>query len=257
MKRRLLTARLRNLLLAVWVILTTLPSVYANLTDGLIGYWKLDEGDGAVFADSSANGLAGDVKEAQWIPGKFGMALLFDNSHYSLIPYREPLNRVSQQLTAAAWVKPSAAPQSNFALIFDRPSSSQSVFENWALQIKSGIWSASVTVAEEKTKYRFLKGPPIQPELWTHLAMTYDGTTITLYVNGARVSQVTVNDGPITYSENRDLVVGANINMGTKIVDSFKGAVDELRLYERALSADEIAELFRYEPASPSTEKVK
>jgi hypothetical protein len=70
---------------------------------------------------------------------------------------------------------------------------------------------------------------------WTHLAATYDGATVSLYVNGTLVSSV-VQSGPVQVST-RGLRIGGNSVAG----EWFRGAIDEVRVYDRALSADEIA----------------
>ncbi len=69
---------------------------------------------------------------------------------------------------------------------------------------------------------------------WTHLAATYDGTTLRLYVNGAQVAQLAVA-GSIPTS-NSPLRIGGNAIWG----EWFNGLIDEVRVYNRALSAAEI-----------------
>jgi concanavalin A-like lectin/glucanase superfamily protein len=74
----------------------------------------------------------------------------------------------------------------------------------------------------------------IPTNLWTHLASTYDGATLRLYVNGGRVAARAVS-GPITISSGA-LRIGGNAVRG----EYFSGLIDEVRVYERALSAAEI-----------------
>ena len=74
----------------------------------------------------------------------------------------------------------------------------------------------------------------LDPDKWTHLAATYDSTTLRLFVNGAQVGTrdlpeaLTPGDGPLTF--------GANNVWGER----FRGLIDEVRVYGRALSASEI-----------------
>jgi hypothetical protein len=68
---------------------------------------------------------------------------------------------------------------------------------------------------------------------WTHLAMTYDGTRIRLYVN-ARLVSTTLQSGPIARSRN-PLLIGNDL-----CGNWFDGLIDEVRVYDRALSGPEI-----------------
>ena len=69
---------------------------------------------------------------------------------------------------------------------------------------------------------------------WTHLAVSYDGTTLRLYVNGVQAGSRALT-GPIAASTG-SLRIGGNAVWG----EYFKGLIDEVRVYNRALSAGEI-----------------
>jgi hypothetical protein len=70
---------------------------------------------------------------------------------------------------------------------------------------------------------------------WTHVAMTYDGTTLRLFVNGLQV-RASVVGGPMPVS-GQPLRIGGNSVWG----EYFRGMIDEVRIYNRALTAAEIA----------------
>src|SRR5262249_13185248 len=72
------------------------------------------------------------------------------------------------------------------------------------------------------------------PNTWTHVAVTYDGTTIRLYVNGAQVSSVP-KTGPIATSAN-PLQIGGDSLYG----HHFQGTIDEVRVYSVARTPDQI-----------------
>ena len=69
---------------------------------------------------------------------------------------------------------------------------------------------------------------------WTHLATTYDGSTLRLYVNGTLVSRRSVS-GPMRTS-GRPLRIGGNAVWG----EFFKGSIDDVRVYDHALSGAEL-----------------
>jgi hypothetical protein len=72
---------------------------------------------------------------------------------------------------------------------------------------------------------------------WTHVAVTYDGTTRRYYINGALDLNSTINPGPLTASTD-DLAIGADLGTGT--LYEWDGALDEVHLWNRALTQSEI-----------------
>jgi len=85
-----------------------------------------------------------------------------------------------------------------------------------------------------------LKSPsPITPGRWHHVVGTYDGTTMRLFVNGRAEGESTVASGDIVYPEAGVLAVGAYIDANER--HPLEGALQEVKLYTRALTATEIA----------------
>ena len=79
-------------------------------------------------------------------------------------------------------------------------------------------------------------GPaPLPLNTWTHLAVTYDGTTLRLFVNGVQTSNKATTGALVTST--RPLRIGGNAVWG----EHFAGVIDEVRIYNRALTAAEIA----------------
>ncbi len=81
---------------------------------------------------------------------------------------------------------------------------------------------------------------PLSPGVWNHLALVYDGRQSAVYWNGSRVNANLPNSGEIL-ARAAPLVIG----------DQFRGTLDEIRLYQRALSEDELRQLRRDEPGKP------
>lgn len=81
---------------------------------------------------------------------------------------------------------------------------------------------------------RSAEGPILSANTWSHLAATYDGTALRLFVNGAQAATTTVSGAIV--SSNGVLQIGGNRLLGT----FFQGRIDEVRIYNRALSAAEI-----------------
>ena len=193
----------------------------------LVGYWKFDEGNGTTAADSSGNGNDGTlVNGPTWIAdGKYGKALYFDGVDDRVTTISSTGS--TSAVTVEAWIKEATA-NSNAGLVFDT---------NWSYgiwiqnsKIQGGIWNAS--------SYQHTASSQVIPQtgIWYHIAMTYDMTTdhiVRLYVNGTLAANWTAI-GP-TKIPNKVDVGGRNPNNWY-----FNGTIDEVRIYNRALSADEI-----------------
>jgi hypothetical protein len=84
------------------------------------------------------------------------------------------------------------------------------------------------------TRHRYLSGPAALPlNTWTHVAATYDGATLRLYINGAQVSSQPHSGAIVTST-------GALRIGGDSAGEYFQGLLDEIRIYNRALSPSEI-----------------
>ena len=182
------------------------------------------------MADASGNGNTGTISGASWTTaGKFGGALSFNGiNNLVLIPNSASLN-VSAAMTLQAWVFPSAT-QSGWRTILQREVDAYSLnASNDAgplFPAGGGIFGGSGT---------WISGTSASPvNAWTHVALTYDGATLKLYVNGvqaasqARTGAVQTNTNPLR--------IGGNIPYG----EFFQGLIDEVRVYNRALTQAEI-----------------
>ena len=192
----------------------------------LVGYWKLDEPNGKdACLDSSGNGNAGMSHGTSVVAGKINRARKFNgNGDYIEIP---SIN-IRDAITVAAWVYSENFMHSGFVVV------KNPVDTQWALFFESN---------------RYLKWrgagvgnnvicPAPANGTWHHIVGKQEGTTGSLYVDGvlcARGTQPAIGNG------------ASSINIGR--FDSgdhwyFNGQIDEVRIYNRALSDKEISELF-------------
>ncbi len=198
---------------------------------GLVAGFGFDEGSGTTAGDASGNGNAGAVTGATWVPGRFGNALLFNgNGNWVTVPDSASLD-LTTAVTMEAWIYPTALGTDWKTVLFkEQPSNLvYGLYANTTPQRPN----AQVFVGGSD---RNVNGPSQLPvNTWTHLAATYDGANIRLYVNGAQVA-VTAQTGAITTSTGALRIGGNNI-----WPEWFQGRIDEIRVYNRALSAAEIA----------------
>lgn len=188
---------------------------------GLVAAYAFDEADGPRVSDASGHGNAGYIANATWGEGRFGSALEFSGKGWVTIRTAQSLNATGE-ITLQAWVYP-AQGQTNWRDVIMREnsdgafslpaaSSTGTPGEGWVVKQRIGL----------------------VPGRWSHLATTYDGRVQRLYVNGALVAIRPQAKRKI--DESGALYVGGSPVWG----DRFKGKIDEVRVYNRALAAEEI-----------------
>lgn len=207
-------------LFALCVITLTIiaaTAVYAQTEYGLISCWKFDEGHGTTAVDSFGFN-DGTIYGASWVPGIAGSALSFDGQNdYVLVNHDDSLN--TGEMSFELWVNPNVA--SSFLL--------------YKYCLSTGFF-----VREVSTKWIFhLNGwvvysnSDIDVGAWTHLAGTYDGSSLRIYVNG--VNEAT--EYPLRPLINDNI---QPLKFGTSLASYFNGVIDEIALYDRALTSEEI-----------------
>ncbi len=142
-----------------------------------------------------------------------------------------------QQFTLEAWVYPTVVNASAQTVIGS--GSSDQITQTWWLGLAYGT-PRFISDPDDVE----LNGPAAIPlNTWTHLAATFDGTTILLYVNGTEVASQG-GLGPLTYDpEPIPVTIGAAWQLNAP-TDGFPGLVDEISLYSRALTCDEIFDIY-------------
>lgn len=214
-------------------------SVSAGGSGGSIQGWYKLNGNAA---DSSGNNRNGTVSGAVPGVGQNGDATgayVFSDTVLQGIDtgYNFPFNRI----TAAAWIRPSGFSPNSFATILSNARDCCSTYNGIHMQysktapypITSRLWWG--TTSQSAISYSGLT-----LNAWQHVAVTFDGTTHRLYVNGAQVSQAnppTTTLGSSIYN----IFIGRG---GWTNGYSFGGSIDDVRIYDYALSANDIMNLF-------------
>lgn len=199
-------------------------------TVGLVASYGLDEGTGTTAADASGWGNDGTTRDTAWVPGRFGNALSFNgSSSWVSIPGTGSLD-LTGGATLEAWVKPAAIGTRWLTVAFkERPGGM--IYSLYAAE-GTGRPLGQIGVGGERN----VRGPASLPlNAWSYLATTFDGSTQTLYVDGQPVA-TNAQTGPIEVSEGA-LRLGGNSIWS----EWFAGAIDEVRIYNRPLSQQEIA----------------
>ncbi|MEO8426683.1 MAG: LamG-like jellyroll fold domain-containing protein, partial [Verrucomicrobiota bacterium] len=204
----------------------------------LVGHWKLDDGSGLTALDSSGNNNDGALLNGPvWATGTFGGALRFDGDNtigsndYVDLGNSASLNPPSQ-ITLSAWVNP--ATLANTVAIITKMGGDSSSLRQYLLRIQ---FDGRVRFGVANT---VLNGTAIVPvNTWTLITGTYDGAQLKIYINGVLDASLNKTGG---MSNN-----GLNARIGGREPSpaplTFNGRLDDVRLYNRALTQTEVQAL--------------
>jgi Concanavalin A-like lectin/glucanases superfamily/FecR protein len=196
------------------------------LSRGLLAWWKLDETDGTTIHDASDNQRDGvlqfaDAKDLH-VAGMVGGALHFRDTAYIEVPHRDDLNLT--QMTLHAWVRPDDKQRIDAQIISKRGSYGLAMPRNDAM--KFYFWDMDRVIDR-----------PFVPGKWVNLCATFDGGIRRFYVDGVRIASITSPTPPPT---TQSLRIGGLYGGTTDFDRYFQGTIDEVRIYNRALSDDEV-----------------
>jgi parallel beta-helix repeat protein len=216
-------------------------------TPGLVAHWKFDEGSGTTASDASGNGNSGTlVNGPVWTAGKVGKALSFDGINDNVTVADSNSLDLTSSFTLSAWVNP-ASTFTDFRSI---------LIKNYKYYIYASVagycGDGSPLGGFSETTDRTLCQPsPLPVNTWTHLAVTYNGSTLTLYRDGVAVATSNASGAPSPTTGT--LQIG-----GSQFGEYFKGLIDEVRIHNKALSATEIQTVYQQDSgvASPTVPPV-
>jgi hypothetical protein len=221
-----------------------------TLTTGLVGYWTFDGSNTNwrtnTTADSSGQGNTGTLVAMSTttspVPGKIGGALKFNGTNNSInVP-----NSVSLQLTNAitisAWIYGKnnwTHPIEGSTIVAKRDFTGSNLI-NYDFEVNTGGFlqflsaDSSIFSTDNTTSLSIGK--------WYFVSVTYDSSNVRFYVNGTQVSSFAQT---AAMASNTTLVsIGRTIRPHNSNFGEFQGNLDDVRIYNRALSAQEVAQLY-------------
>ena len=211
---------------------------------GLVGHWTFNEGTGTRANDSSGLGNTGTlVGSPTWTTGKLGKALSFNGSN-QFIRASVPAARTSV-VTVSAWIKPASSMTSRQDFLASGSAALYST-NNWIFSVKgnTGVTAGLSVLGYSPSSSADLSttGAVLTTGAWSHVVFVSDGVTTTIYVNGVSVKSgaLSLNAGNTTGE-----FIGASSNDGVTWNFPFNGSIDDARVYNRALSAAEVAALYK------------
>ncbi len=205
--------------------------------DSLVGHWTFDETSGETALDSSSYENNANVLNGDWATGQVSGALSMNGGDNSIvrIPLSDSLRSTGgatgNKITVMAWGYRTA--NHNVALIShgypDLFFGYHGPQYKWQIRNQDGTFAAC-----------YAGNAPLNE--WQHLVGTFDGSSAKLFVNGVEICSKTLT-GAIPMSESPFLISGY-INGNGQIIDEITGKIDDVRIYNRALSATEIQEVY-------------
>ena len=212
--------------------------------EGPVAHWDFNEGRGSVLHDRSGNENHGTIHGARWVPSGVGSALRFDGEDDYVDCGNGPGLDITGPITLMAWIQPTEANRGEPGIV-------GKFFESYAITyygeafwyISSGGNNLSV---------------PTHIGSWVHVAGTFDGTTMWIYLNGVERRTKPSKFPSVEHGKNflMGCVVGDPENMDVNLQKTafFPGLIDDVRVYDRALSESEIIRCYNEEAAGKGNE---
>ncbi len=218
-------------------------SAYAQVT-GAVASYSFQEGAGTTTADSSGNNNTGTLSSGvSWTLGKIGNAVSFNGTSGNITVNDAPSLDFAGSFTLSGWIKPAALSGAQTILIKESTSGCAYFLQTVDNEIDSGFNNGSGCVEHRTTTANLTAGN------WYHVASVLDRSTNTfkIYLNGNLILNASETQAPV--SNTQPLVFGMS-GCNACGNERWNGAIDEVQLYNRALSASDIQQLFN--PGSPA-----
>lgn len=222
-------------------VVTSCGKVFAA---GLVSYWNFDEGVGMIAHDSVGSNN-GTIYGATWTTGIVGGALSFDGVNDYIYVGDVPSLDISSALTLGAWIKTDKVTNDTIISKDDDAGNREYYFGvsydgnnpgrvRWTLKTNSFQFRDSSVVVNDSQ--------------WHYIVGTYDGSYLRTYIDGVEDITSPVAQTGFIPNTSAPFLIGAKYSPG----QYFRGVIDEVAVYDRALTSDEIRN--RFAPPSPVPE---
>ena len=212
--------------------------------DGLVGWWKFDEGSGTVAYDSSGNGNDGNLMGGPtWTTGKIGGALKFDGVNKYVDVGNSSMLNPSDSMSITCWFLPSEISDYGHGtpIVTRYVAGSDYSRKSYVLKFSSlgkpeyYLYNGSSPYASAKTQMVLLT------DQYYFIAVAFSTLGGSMYLNNIKVAEL--NPGELT-SIMQSSVSTRIGSWGHNDWPEFKGLIDDVRIYDRALSAEEVQALY-------------
>jgi len=209
-------------------------NTFIRIIDDVVGCWHLDEGDGTTAYDNSGNNNDGTIHGASWTEGKYGSALNFDgDDDYVEVADSDSLR--PNEITILAWIKPSSLTNDKHIVTKSAVGTiycsygfrlHNNKLQYWMYDGSQDIWTTSTDVLPDTS--------------WHYVGVTWKKPTVTFYIDDEIAGTAEIDTNPVYGS----YPVAIGTRLYTSYAFPFSGIIDEVRIYNKALSEEEIADLY-------------
>jgi hypothetical protein len=187
----------------------------------LVAAWGFNEGIGTSLGDSSGNGRTGTVTGATWTTGKYGRALNFDGNDSVVLSDID----LTGSFTVMAWMQTRSLHANGCASLVMK------AFD-YGFEICEGRLYAGVGTGSNWTAHPSKALTSADLNVWRHVTLTHDGTTLRFYIGGTLVRSAAG-----THTSNNRLL---RFGRWSSNIEYWNGRIDEVRIYNRALTQAEV-----------------
>ncbi|MHC4506906.1 MAG: LamG domain-containing protein, partial [Planctomycetota bacterium] len=209
-----------------------------SAAQGLVAHWKFDEGRGATARNSSGERNHGKIAGARWAKGKLGGALDFDGGDdYMSVPRAIPVD-FSRAFTVSLWAKLDSISMHDPLIGVTQDDNNYA----FVLCIEGGL--KLYTKSGGAFDWTDAHSTRIGTGVWYHFAAVMGAnSSCAFYVNGARGTS-----SGVTQRNNRGILHIARMANSPVWTEEIDGLIDDVRIYNRALSAEEVKSVFAGRP---------
>lgn len=213
----------------------------AETDKSMVAWWTFDSAENGIVKDQSGNGWDALSHGAVLGDGKTGKSFYSDGKGYLEVKHTPAMDNFKNGITVAVWI--------------NRDRDSSHTYNCAVTREVKGSWSEYFDIAISRNKALFAidadganykqieSNDSIPLNQWIHLAGTFDNTTMRLYINGKEAATLPY-EKLLVFSDQNPLIIGSNTNdQGIVMHDFFYGYIDDLKIFNRALKAEEIKEI--------------
>ncbi len=202
---------------------------------GLVAHYRLDDGAGTIASDATGAYPATLVNGAAWVTGRHAGGVSFDGANdYIALPN---VKASGAGLTISTWVRTSSFTSSVAQRFVSKATGTADQAHDWMLGLTGNRLRFRLKT-NGVTKTLVGRSGNLPLNTWYHATATYDGTRMRLYLNGVEVGS-TAKTGAVAMNGNVPLNLGRNPD-GSNYM---RGTLDDVRIYNRALTRNEILAL--------------